>query len=838
MTPHRILVEGLRPVGPSPSNRLIHPSNHGDKMTENTSADSARLAQALAAQNQGQWAEAEELYRTSLAEDSAPDAATLSHFGHCLRQLGKHEEASTLYARVVAQPDAPAAAWFNMGNVQFDLGQWKEAQASFAQALTLDAHLGPAALQRARCAVKLGEWAYARECFAAVLRVDKQNFSAWLEAGHLCRKLGVPTQALACYRHAVQARPGAWLSHATLARALEEAQEWDQAAMHSYRAQTSPDAEKGLLPLRFLAQARIERGDAHGAVAGFAHALSLAPEHHATMIDLGNALMRAGDEPMAKALFEAAGCTRSAEVLTTLAGVLFKYNFWEEAEALLRRLGTERPEDWSVQYNLAKLLIESWRMEEGLECLAAAEHLSAKPLSEARSMRASVASKLGQIDRSLELYKAASEAEGPYSPARSSAAMASLYSDAVTGRQVADLHRELFAPLGEGARQQFANQPDPHRRLRIGYVTADLHRQHPVNLFMQPVLARHDATRFEVTVYFVGVNTDEYTRLAKSNVARWRDAQAMSDMQLAQTIAEDGIDVLIDLVGHTGHNRRGLFAQRAAPVQASFLGYPGSTGIPNMDWLIADAEVVPEEDEALCSERVARLPHCVFCYSPTQTYPYPAYGREHAERPLTFGSFNNIVKLTPKTISLWAKVLQAVPDSRLFLKAPSFSDPGAVRRFTDVFVRAGVEASRLEFAGPTGLDDMMAEYERVDIALDTVPYNGGTTTYQALWMGVPVLALEGRGFCQRMGASILKAIGRPEWLAADEDDYVEMARRVASDRAALLAAKQGLRERMIASPALDIDQYTADLEQLMRGMWVDWCDQARIANEQPDAQLH
>ena len=268
----------------------------------------------------------------------------------------------------------------------------------------------------------------------------------------------------------------------------------------------------------------------------------------------------------------------------------------------------------------------------------------------------------------------------------------------------------------------------------------------------------------------------------------------------------------MDLSGHTTHNRMGLFARRAAPVQMSYLGYPGSTGVPNIDWLIGDAVVTPPQDDALCSERVARLPGSVFCYAPEEDYPLPTFGADMAKRPLTFGSFNNAPKLTPRTLALWARVLQAVPDSRLLLKAPSFGDAGAVAFFRERLVTLGVDADRIEFRGPVGLPVMMAEYADVDIALDPVPYNGGTTSLQALWMGVPVLTLHGTHFVSRMGASFMQAAGLPEWVAHDEDDYVAIAQRMASDRKTLLKLKKGLRQRLQSRPAWDVKRHTRDFE--------------------------
>ncbi|MFT4173946.1 MAG: tetratricopeptide repeat protein [Rhodocyclaceae bacterium] len=784
------------------------------------------LNDTVLAQREGRWEEAEARYRQALEGGGEADPAVLNNLGQILRQRGQHDEAIECYRRATAQPDAPGATWFNLGNAQFEAGKWADAQGSLQRALELDPSLEAAALLLARCAVQQGQWRHARECFAEVLKGNPNNFSAWLECGHLCRRLGVPAQALICYRKAVDTAPGRWVGHAYLARAHEEAGEWDPATVHGYRALLCDDSDRGLQPLRVLGRARVERGDAHGAAQLFAHALSIAPEDHELMIDMADVLMRAGDTDSALALFEKAGQSRDADVLTQLATVLFRYNFWEQAEAVLRAMVSQSPDDWTAHFKLGKLLIESWRMEEGLACLDEAERLAPAMPAEGKALRASAAAKIGDADGSLGLFRQLGEAEGPQSPLLSSAAMASLYSDTLAPEEVARLHRELFAPLGEGARTRFERDRTPTRRLRIGYVTADMHHQHPVNIFMQPILERHDAAEVDVTVYFVGITLDDQSRLAKSRVDRWREVQALDDVKLARMIDEDEIDILVDLIGHTSYNRRQLFARRAAPVQACFLGYPCSTGLPNMDWILADPEVAPEEEESLYSERVARLPHCVFCYAPTVDYPFPEFAPERAERPLVLGSFNNISKLTPKTIALWGKVLEAVPDARLVLKAPSFLDTGAVARFSQLFRDVGVTPDRLSFRGPTGLSEMMSEYGEIDIALDTAPYTGGTTTYQALWMGAPVVTLRGHGFCQRMGSSIVKAIGHPEWIADDEAQYVDVVRRLAADRAGLLDAKRTLRERMQASPALDIDRYVRDMEGIYRKLWTDWCAQA------------
>ncbi len=466
-------------------------------------------------------------------------------------------------------------------------------------------------------------------------------------------------------------------------------------------------------------------------------------------------------------------------------------------------------------------------MDDALQTLAQAEAIAPQP--GAKSMRASVAGRLGDVDQAMALYRELAEEDGPESAMGSSAAMSSLYSDSLTAVQVAELHRSLFAGLGQGARtaQSFANAREPGKRIKLGLLSADFHHQHPVNIFMQPVLARLDRSQFEVTIYNVGVAHDDQTQLARSRADHWVLATTWTRAQLTQGIRADGIDVLIDLAGHTSHNRLVMLSQRVAPVQVSFLGYPGSTGVPNIDWLLADPVVVPPEHDALCTECVYRLPHAVFCYAPEANYPFPVYGAAHAQRPLTFGSFNNVPKLTPHTIELWAKVLARVPGSRLLLKAPSFRDESAIRIFRERFVALGVDASRIEFRGPVGLTDMMAEYADVDIALDPVPYNGGTTTLQALWMGVPVVVKEGQNFVSRMGASFMRAAGLPEWVADSDEAYVDTAARMASDRQGLMRLKAGLRARLQAAPAWNIEEYTRDMEGALRAMWTDFCEQAR-----------
>lgn len=721
-----------------------------------------------------------------------------------------------------------AATAYNDGNAHFRAGRWADAIKCYQQALQEDPQLEPAALQLARSWVNLGDGVVARQSFTQLLKAFPNNYSAWLEAGHLCRQQGVPQQALASYQQAIQVTPERYEARLSLARLLEDMGEFETAAAAYHHALVASGVDKNRLVHWRMAKYRLERGDAPRALEAMRQALLILRISNEAMdeneraemqMDLADICMRLGMTSEGHRAFERASLATSEATLVRLADLSFRYNLWQEAQTVLRRNVALHPDSDTAHWNLAHSLAESWHMQEALEVLARAEAIA--PQSGAKSMRASVAGRSGDADTALQLYKALADEEGPTSKMHSSAAMSSLYSDKLSPQEVTNLHRSLFAHLGEKARaiSSFKKDRKSKRPLRLGLVSADFHHQHPVNIFMQPVLARLDPKAFDVTLYFTGVSHDEQTQLAKRRVAHWVEATSWNDAQLARRIEEDGIEILLDLSGHTSMQRMSLFGQRAAPVQATFLGYPGTTGVPNIDWLVADAVVAPEGSEGLFSEKLARLPHSVFCFAPEVDYPYPNYTPAHAARPLTFGSFNNVPKLTLHTIKLWAAVLHEVPGSRLLLKAPSFKDEGAIAVFAQRFEAEGIARDRLEFRGPVGLSDMMAEYADVDIALDPVPYNGGTTTLQALWMGVPVVVKAGGNFVSRMGASFMTAAGLPEWVAESDADYVRIAATMAKDRQALLALKQGLRERLKALPAWDVDQYTRDFEKALRQMW-------------------
>ncbi len=721
----------------------------------------------------------------------------------------------------------PTAAYLlSCANEAFRQGLWSQALEEADAVLAHEPQLELAWLLKGRCLVRLGEWMAAREAFASTLRLNRKNYSAWLEAGHLCRLMGELNQAALSYQRAIDVTPERYEALLGMARVMALQGEWDAAqraytdAMQAASLHAQDPQAKQRQVAQLMGQYCMEMGQPQRALVCWQAALAMpgagVDPQAELLMDAATALLRLERKEQAHAFLSQASGAESVATLSRLSLLSLQHNFGAESVEVMQRAVQLHPQDPLAWANLAHVQAENWHLQDAQASLEKALSLGQPP--QAGTLRAGIAGKRGEVDEALQAYRelAVQEAQANGRPGAlsSSAAMSSLYSDKLSAAEVAQLHRDLFAPLAEGARDKasFVRTPLQGRRLRLGLLTADLHYQHPVCIFMQPILREIDRTRFEVFVYYTGPTEDAQAALARTRVDHWVSAAAFNDLQLARRIDTDAIDVLMDLSGHTSLNRMSLFAQRAAPVQASYLGYPGSTGVPNIDFLLGDAVVTPPVDDALCSERVLRLPGTVFCYAPEEDYPAPPFKADEAKRPLTFASFNNVPKLTPRTLALWARVLQAVPDSRLLLKAPSFGDEGAVALFRERLVALGVAPERLEFRGPVGLPAMMAEYADVDIALDPVPYNGGTTSLQAMWMGVPVLTLHGQHFVSRMGASFMTAAGLPEWVAKDEDDYVAIARRMAADRKALLTLRKGLRQHLQALPAWDAVRHTRAFE--------------------------
>lgn len=380
-------------------------------------------------------------------------------------------------------------------------------------------------------------------------------------------------------------------------------------------------------------------------------------------------------------------------------------------------------------------------------------------------------------------------------------------------RAWAERHARPIAPMPPDVRKR------DRKRLRVGYVSADF-REHSVAFFVEPLLALLDRERFECWCYASMENPDAVTGRLIALSDHWRWVAGMDDSQLAAQIRDDGIDILIDLSGHTSGNRLLTLQRRPAPVQATWLGYPNTTGMKAVDFRITDAIADPLESAVYSSEMLAHVESGFLCYQPApdipDVAPLPALSRSH----VTFGSFNNLRKVTPSVIALWSRVLGQIPASRLLLKARSFGDQATAQHYLDKFALHGISPDRVELRGSIAdTAGHLDSYRDIDIALDPFPYNGTTTTCEALLMGVPVVTLLGNRHTGRVGASLLSQVGLTDWIAENTDAYIEIARQHAAEIDPLAEMRNGLRNRLFKSPLCDAPDFARRMAQVYEHIW-------------------
>ena len=431
---------------------------------------------------------------------------------------------------------------------------------------------------------------------------------------------------------------------------------------------------------------------------------------------------------------------------------------------------------------------------------------------------------LGRHDDAASVLRDACLANPDDLNLRTALCLSSHYAEAMTPEHVRGVHDAYHATLARQLRSDstpFKNTRDPNRKLRIGLVSGDL-RRHSVAFFVEPLLQYADTSAFEYIAFSTAINEDDYSQRLKKHFAAWHAVSALTYDALAAKIRAQSIDVLVDLSGHTSNHSLVTFHQRGAPVQVSMIGYPGTTGLTQMDARIVDHITDPPEADKWHSERLVRLDGCFLCYRPPEDAPPPVARPVHT--PVTFGSFNVLRKLGDRTLHTWAQILHQVPESRLILKAQGLSQPAAHDATRDRLKALGIDESRVDLISYTPtLKEHLDLYARMDIALDPLVYNGTTTTCEALWMGVPVLTMRGQTHASRVGASLLTCIGATELIASDANDYIAKAVGLARERGTLDTYRQSLRASVQASPLCDGPDYARRVQTAFRALWADWC---------------
>lgn len=668
-----------------------------------------------------------------------------------------------------------------------------------------------------------GESEQAKQLYIRVLEQQPGNAPALYNLATIARESGDRELALRLSTRAVTLRPERPEFHAAHALDLEAAGQRDK-AVSEYQTSLRLDANC-VDALYNYGNTLKAQGSFSDAITCFQKALAQKPDHSFARNNLGNAYLASGRLAEAAACFET-GFEQQPDsfmALLNLATVSRRQGDPARAETLLRRAIQLHPHKPIASSNLGDLLLSANRLGEAVQCLeAAARH--APDLGELHINLGRAYAAQGRFDEALRCYKWALAVQPQsalghaiilfvfhYSPEFDPKALAAEH------RRWADRHAAPWFPAGK----RHTNQPDPERKLRVGYVSPDL-REHPVGYFMAPVLAARDPKQIEAVCYVWG-KTDSWTERIRPHASLWRTADGLGDAELAGLIEQDRIDILVDLSGYTAGNRLLVFARKPAPVQVSWLGYFNTTGMQAMDYLIVDEHLAPLDEEAPFVEVPLRIPGCYLAYEIPDNAPPVAPAPCLDRGFVTYGCFNNPSKIGLHVVSVWCEILQRNPAARLVMKNYAFADEGSRKLYQDHFESCGIVAERVDLLGPSTPQQVLSFYSQVDIALDPFPYNGGTTTCEALAMGVPVITMRGDRFVSRVGSTIVDNAGLGGLITHSPAEYVEKAVELGRNPALLADMRANMRTRLAASTLCDTAGFTRRLESAYRDIWRRWC---------------
>jgi len=567
-----------------------------------------------------------------------------------------------------------------------------------------------------------------------------------------------------------------------------------------------------------------EQGKANEAISCYREALQLRVNYPEAHYNLGNVLKSCGKSAEAIQWYQKAVALRPAypEACNNMGNAFNDQGQFAEAVACLKRAVTQRPDFTEAYYNLGNALHGMVRLEEAIVSYERA--LELRPdYPEAYNNIGIVFKDCGHLGKAIECYKKSLALKPDFSKAHSDLLFAMNYDPSMGPKEISLESLNWWHRHGEPDANKFHHKGhDPYGRLRIGYVSPDF-RRHSVSYFFLPLLMAHNRNEVEVFCYAEVNRSDAMTDRIKGLADHWRSTVGWGDDAMARRIYEDRIDILVDLAGHTANNRLPVFARKPAPVQVTWLGYPGTTGMPVMDYRFTDDIADPEGDgDVYYRETLVRIENGFLCYQPPDGAPDVARPPVLESGGITFGSFNNLPKLNKRVIEVWSRILWQVPGSSLLLKSRQLADESTRRRYLDLFLQNRIFPDRIKMLPQTAsVREHLSWYHRVDIGLDPFPYNGTTTTCEALWMGVPVVTLRGTSHPSRVGASILTRVGLKELVAETEDGYIRRSTDLARDPDRLKALREGMRRRMKGAYLCDAGSFARSVEGAYRKLMIE-----------------
>ncbi|MEK8021265.1 MAG: tetratricopeptide repeat protein [Candidatus Parabeggiatoa sp.] len=666
-------------------------------------------------------------------------------------------------------------------------GELQEAESIYRQILEVEPHQSEVLHLLGIIAAQVENYETAVELIQKAIQLDRSNVNYYNSLGNVFWYQEQFNDAGKCYRYCLTLNPDFAQAHNGFGNVLRELGYLSEALEHYQRCLAlTPDFAEAHNNLGNVFR---EQGQSDLAIDAYQQAISLNPDYLEAHTNLGEVLNEAGQ----------------------LKAALVSY----------QRALELNPDEAELHNHLGNTFSD---LEQRLSAMAAYQKaLECNPdYAEAHFNLGIVLADMGNVHQAITHYRRALEIKPRFRKAHHGLLMALNYAPGVTQAMIyAEQQRfneHYFKPLAAEEIQAVMNPADPQRRLKIAYVSADF-QKHSVAYFMEGILAHHNHEQFEIFCYYSNTVVDEVTQRFQAYADQWISCAELSDKALASLIREDQIDILIDLMGHPGNNRLAVFARKPAPVQMSYLGSPTTTGLTTIDYRITDRHLDPENDgQEWLSEIPIRLPDNLICYRPEPKSPpvneLPALKKGY----ITFSSLNAYYKLNSEIRALWAEVLNAVPNSKLLLKPSNsiLNDPATQQAIEKQFQDVGIDSERLILEGLTAAPAYLKTYHNVDIALDSYPYNGGTTTCEALWMGIPVVTLVGETNVSRVGLSHLVSLGLNELVAYTPEAYINICVQLANDLEHLQALRSGMRDRMQASSLMDCARFTRHLEAAYR----------------------
>lgn len=723
---------------------------------------------------------------------ACPESAEL-HFklGCVMQDSGQVDQALASYVKAAELKAGFAMTLNNIGCLLLFRGETKQAEHYFRQAVESDNSIGNAHYNLSYLLLEHGSHEEALNHFGLALITEPDSDETISSLIEVLAQHKLLEDAETALRNSLANFPESYGLLHNLGRILQLQGRHEEAIkLLAKAAEIDPTQPRSLVD---MGEIYYDMGKYDLSASCMLNALELAPDSTDSLFKLGCSYFMLARAEEAAQVFKklVRAHPENASAFANLGAALMSLDLYEEAENCLRKAIELAPDNSGSLANLAVLLQQQAEHDEAMRCHQRAITLNPS----AHLTHSNMLLGLNYIHEDDPQY---------------------VFAEHIKWAQT---HANIFM---QGA--PFLNTCNTGRKLRIAYVSPDF-RQHSVAYFIEPILEHQNKEQFEIHCYSDVRKEDGITLRLKKHAHQWHHIAGIPDEAVAQQIREDGIDILVDLSGHTSNNRLLVFARRAAPVQVTYLGYPNTTGLGMMDYRLSDGIADPAgETDRFHSENLLRLPNTFLCYRPSSDCPETTLREYRADRTIMFASFNNYAKVTPKTVALWAEILLAVPESRLIIKSIGLGNQQAQEKLLERFANLGVTPNRLSLHGPDPLfKQHIARYADIDIALDTYPYSGTTTTCEALWMGVPVVTRTGKAHASRVGASLLTAIGLQDLIADSDPAYLEKAIALANDASRLQELRQTLRARMKASPLMDETGFTLALEQTYKTIWEDWC---------------